>query len=1750
MSWDQSRSGQPSQGHCSYPCSYPRSDDVKPNIHPQNSHSTNEHASNTALTLRKADIITNAAPPLHMIDIKQPPPGFSQSCNHKILLSKSYDCKTGTTQVDNLPNQTNSIPSGSISNNHPTSKHLYKNFSGSFPNNNIFQSSREVPSVPDSSLYQSSFSHNSILPTSQLLSTCQNCANPPIGPSNNQTNGRNFHHDWQVPASTPLPFLNVPPPPTLHSTSVASQPHIMLPPLNVPPPNLTFNKPTSSQSTSSVVLNGRILNSVHTLTQSTNHVNGDNERPPRNSNGIHPPLQQRNYLENGHSLNNLPRSNSSNRFADTFSDFKMSFNVPPPSFTIPPPPRTRNLNDASHLRSPMPEVKSETPNSYCGRPNSAVSDQFSPPFRNNLPQENSNLNSVVKRPRSTEDQSCDYLRNNGYPINSLSRSSGISDIKMDIPNVQFNSDQLTLNTNTGKNSSFCRSTRTNYSDIQRENDVQSSSLDTQNHGYNRNSDNQRELEHGVLRSSSVSTQNHGYKCNSDTQREYDVRSRSHSSQNNGNRNQPSSRSPSRADLRVNRSTQPNNHHTRRSRSPSRHNSTDSRLQHISRSNVTRQDDPIKASRVRRSNSQTKNSTSRRKRSSESRSGHSTESSSRYHSSRSESRSRHSTEGSSRYHSSSNNRSKRSRSASRSRQPESQSKRFRRRSRSRSSHRENESSRSGSRVTNSRSNNGRHKSKYENLKSSAVDKRYEANHDKEPMTSKKTSDSRSRAETTSRSSKNRNESRSPANRKEPLSRLDKWRMNNCSSETEMTEKFNTLAAMEADQIIEQEKKIWTRSAPADLHYTKCDSSEAYECTQKSRGVCSEFESIIQTFVKAKASKTPFDYTANRKRIKRKCSHCASHGNVSSDSESSDSSDEDGDGEEDNWMMELQLKQNHPDRLHPELWFNDKGEMNDGPLCRCSTKSRRSGIRHNIYAGEEQQAHCNPNTNNPDKLYHYRVTVSPPTNFLINKPTVIEHDNHEFIFEGFSLFSHHPLEKLPTCKVIRFNIQYTIVYIEEKVPNGFTVGETEVFFKYLFHEVLELVDLDLKSANDKDGCPQFHIMPRFVRELKDNGKELLPMYRVLEHFITSFGPVITEEKAKSKDELSTYEWQDFADDVKGMIIVKPGAKPCAMRVDQLDRESETKDIHPDAVHFGSRPLQLCFAGSPEFQKLWKEYVKLRHLVANKPKRTAEDKRRLAAKEQKLQEMRTNSKMKRGVTVAISSRGFYRTGIMCDMVQHAMLIPVLICHLRFHRSLNVLENRIEYKFKNRYLLQLALTHPSYRENFGTNPDHARNSLSNCGVRQPEYGDRRIHFQNTRKRGINTLINIMSKLGRKVATESNITHNERLEFLGDAVVEFITSIHLFHVFPDIEEGGLATYRAAIVQNQHLAHLAKKIGLEDFMLYAHGSDLCHEVELKHAMANCFEALMGALFLDAGIHVADRVFSCVLYKDNEVRFNQWMYYPQHPLQEQEPDGDRHWVKHSPLLKKLQYLEHSSGVIFYHIRLLARVFTTRSMGYTNLTMGSNQRLEFLGDTVLQLITSDYLYNHFPEHHEGHLSLLRSSLVNNRTQSVVCNDIVMPFFANLINPKIDLKMKDRADLLEAFLGAMYIDKGMEACEQFCSMCFFPRLQYFILNQEWNDPKSKLQQCCLTLRTLDGGEPDIPIYKVIEHVGPTNSRSYSVAVYFRNERLAKATGNSIQQAEMNAAKVALEKCPSICPQLDHQKRVIAKSLEIQKHEGLLTE
>uniref|UniRef100_A0A8C6T3M8 Ribonuclease 3 n=1 Tax=Neogobius melanostomus TaxID=47308 RepID=A0A8C6T3M8_9GOBI len=632
------------------------------------------------------------------------------------------------------------------------------------------------------------------------------------------------------------------------------------------------------------------------------------------------------------------------------------------------------------------------------------------------------------------------------------------------------------------------------------------------------------------------------------------------------------------------------------------------------------------------------------------------------------------------------------------------------------------------------------------------------------------------------------------------------------------------------------------------------------------------------------------------------------------------------------------------------------------------------------------------------------------------------------------------------------------------------------------------------------------------------EVLSMHQVLLYVLRSSLTLVPEEQIADMLQWEELDWQKYAEECKGMIVTNPGMKPSSVRIDQLDREQFNPEVitFPIIVHFGIRPAQLSYAGDPSKTcKLWKSYVKLRHLLANSPKVKQMDKQKLTQREEALQKIRQKNTMRREVTVELSSQGFWKTGIRSDVCQHAMMLPVLTHHIRYHQCLMHLDKLIGYIFKERCLLQLAMTHPSHHLNFGMNPDHARNSLSNCGIRQPKYGDRKVHHMYMRKKGINTLINIMSRLGQDDPSPSRIDHSRIISPVCACVCH---SVHLYYLFPGLEEGGLATYRTAIVQNQHLAMLAKKLELDRFMLYAHGPDLCRESDLRHAMANCFEALIGAVYLEGGLDEARQLFGRLLFNTEVTP----------PVQE--PQTDRHLIETSPVLQKLTSFEDSIGVLFTHVRLLARAFTLRTVGFNHLTLGHNQRMEFLGDSIMQLVATEYLFIHFPDHHEGHLTLLRSSLVNNRTQAKVAEELGMQDFA-ITNDKtkrpVALRTKTLADLLESFIAALYIDKDLEFVHTFMNVCFFPRLKEFILNQDWNDPKSQLQQCCLTLRT-EGKEPDIPLYKTLQTVGPSHARTYTVAVYFKGERIGcgKGPSRSGLQAKFNNF-----------PQMAHQKRFIER-------------
>lgn len=111
--------------------------------------------------------------------------------------------------------------------------------------------------------------------------------------------------------------------------------------------------------------------------------------------------------------------------------------------------------------------------------------------------------------------------------------------------------------------------------------------------------------------------------------------------------------------------------------------------------------------------------------------------------------------------------------------------------------------------------------------------------------------------------------------------------------------------------------------------------------------------------------------------------------------------------------------------------------------------------------------------------------------------------------------------------------------------------------------------------------------------------------------------------------------------------------------------------------------------------------------------------------------------------------------------------------------------------------------------------------------------------------LFSIMAQKGNETEESSTISNYERLEFLGDKILELLTSRHLFFMFTHFDEGQLSEYRNAIVQNQYLAVLARKLDMHFFIIFYHGVDLCSNSALNHALANSFEALLAAIFLDS-----------------------------------------------------------------------------------------------------------------------------------------------------------------------------------------------------------------------------------------------------------------------------------------------------------------
>lgn len=225
------------------------------------------------------------------------------------------------------------------------------------------------------------------------------------------------------------------------------------------------------------------------------------------------------------------------------------------------------------------------------------------------------------------------------------------------------------------------------------------------------------------------------------------------------------------------------------------------------------------------------------------------------------------------------------------------------------------------------------------------------------------------------------------------------------------------------------------------------------------------------------------------------------------------------------------------------------------------------------------------------------------------------------------------------------------------------------------------------------------------------------------------------------------------------------------------------------------------------------------------------------------------------------------------------------------------------------------------------------------------------------------------------------------------------------------------------------------------------------------------------------------------------------------------------MKEFTEFEARVGISFINKELLRQAFTHRSYLNENRAIkgGHNERLEFLGDAVLELVITDFLYQKYPSKTEGDLTSIRSALVNATTCAQVASEL--EFNDYLLLSRGEAKDTGRArqyilaNALEAVIGAIYIDQGYDKAKEFIVRYITPMTEKIVEEELWLDAKSRFQEKAQDAVSIT------PLYRTMKEVGPDHDKKFTVGVFLGNELIAEGEGDSKQEAEQNAARKALK-------------------------------
>ncbi|MBU1119657.1 ribonuclease III [Patescibacteria group bacterium] len=221
------------------------------------------------------------------------------------------------------------------------------------------------------------------------------------------------------------------------------------------------------------------------------------------------------------------------------------------------------------------------------------------------------------------------------------------------------------------------------------------------------------------------------------------------------------------------------------------------------------------------------------------------------------------------------------------------------------------------------------------------------------------------------------------------------------------------------------------------------------------------------------------------------------------------------------------------------------------------------------------------------------------------------------------------------------------------------------------------------------------------------------------------------------------------------------------------------------------------------------------------------------------------------------------------------------------------------------------------------------------------------------------------------------------------------------------------------------------------------------------------------------------------------------------------------MNNYEAIEAKLGIVFKDKSLLDVALTHRSYlnEHKEIALQNNERIEFLGDAVLELIISSYLFKKYPDKPEGDLTNIRAALVRTESLAEESRNLGIGEYLRMSKGEKESGGRDKdyllANTFEAVLGAIYQDQGFDVCKEYIERTLLMKADRIVENNLFIDPKTQAQEI------IQAKFKVTPIYEVLKQDGPDHEKTFTVALKINNKQIASGTGSSKQKAEEAAAK-----------------------------------